>query len=183
MRLWHYRMLPYLPDAQLLGQVREAIAIMRQWRDKGKTNHLLINRVMDYPKSHLTTYYITHLAPAYLARFGKHPGYVEEFLNFSNREQLTTGKPFPGWHDDKYAMICLVNLLEKRLYGKGSGQITQEDYDRARYGARYSGNDGDEIYRFQIVLIDEKEEAARMAEKIAEKAAFDEFEMKGRFYK
>ena len=36
MRLWHYRLLPYLPDAQFKGQLREMVAIMHDWRDKGK---------------------------------------------------------------------------------------------------------------------------------------------------
>lgn len=53
MRLWHYRLLPYLPDAQFRGQLRELVAIMRDWRDKGKTNHVLINAVMEYPKNTL----------------------------------------------------------------------------------------------------------------------------------
>ena len=50
-RIWHYWLLPYLPDAQFKGQLRELIAIMHDWRDKGKTNHLLINKVMEYPKN------------------------------------------------------------------------------------------------------------------------------------
>lgn len=50
-RIWHYQLLPYLPDAQFKGQLRELVAIMHDWRDKGKTNHLLINKVMEYPKN------------------------------------------------------------------------------------------------------------------------------------
>lgn len=45
MRIWHYQLLPYLPDAQFKGQLRELVAIMRDWKRKGKTNHVLINKV------------------------------------------------------------------------------------------------------------------------------------------
>ena len=34
MRLWHYKLLPYLPDAQFKGQLRELVAILHDWRDK-----------------------------------------------------------------------------------------------------------------------------------------------------
>ena len=60
MRIWDYRILPYLPELQFKGQLRELILIMRQWRDKGTTNHILINRVMEYPKSHLSSYFFRY---------------------------------------------------------------------------------------------------------------------------
>lgn len=50
MRIWHWKLLPYLPDRQFKGQLRELVAIMHDWRDKGRTNHLLINRVMESPR-------------------------------------------------------------------------------------------------------------------------------------
>ena len=31
MRIWHYKLLPYLPDKQFKGQLRELVAIMRAW--------------------------------------------------------------------------------------------------------------------------------------------------------
>ena len=50
MRLWAVQLLPYLSEAQFKGQLRELVLIMRTWRDTGKTNHLLINKVMEYDK-------------------------------------------------------------------------------------------------------------------------------------
>ena len=45
LRIWHYKLLEVLPDLQFKGQLRELVVIMRDWRDKGKTNHILINAV------------------------------------------------------------------------------------------------------------------------------------------
>lgn len=70
MRLWHIDLLPYLPDLQFKGQLRELVAIMRDWRDKGKTNHLLINKVMEYPKSDFAGYFYKY-NNGYFKRYGK----------------------------------------------------------------------------------------------------------------
>ena len=58
MRLWSVYLLKFLPDLQFRGQLREMMLILRDWRDKGKTNHLLINKVMEYPKNDFTRYFI-----------------------------------------------------------------------------------------------------------------------------
>ena len=34
MRLWHYKLIPALPKAQLISQWRECIAIKRQWEKR-----------------------------------------------------------------------------------------------------------------------------------------------------
>ena len=60
MRLWHYKLLPYLPAAQFKGQLRELVAILHTWRDKGQTNHILINRVMEYPKADFYGYFLEY---------------------------------------------------------------------------------------------------------------------------
>ena len=70
MRLWHYELLTYLPDAQFKGQLRELVAIMHDWRDTGKTNHLLINRVMEYPKNDLVRYFV-HYEALYHKKYGQ----------------------------------------------------------------------------------------------------------------
>ena len=47
MRLWHYKLIPVLPNAMLVSQWRECIAIKRQW-EKGTLKHRLVSYVMDY---------------------------------------------------------------------------------------------------------------------------------------
>ena len=133
MRLWHYKLLPYLPDAQFKGQLREAIAIMRDWRDKGTTNHILINRVMDYPKANLSTYFAWYCY-LYKERYGKNVNskYIDEFYEFKLPYDTNTFKAkgiFNGWHDLVYLKICMMNLYEKHL-AKGKSRITGDEWNR-----------------------------------------------------
>ena len=129
MRIWHYKLLPYLPDAQFKGQLRELVAIMRDWRDKGKTNHLLINRVMLYPKSELTLYFTLYYWE-YSRRYGKEASQniFLEFLNFPQDRANPTEQIFADWHDNGYLRVCMANLWEKHHYGRGSSRITDEEW-------------------------------------------------------
>ena len=133
MRLWHYRLLPYLPDAQFKGQLREMVAIMHDWRDKGKTNHILINRVMEYPRVDLYSYFIRY-CDAYQQRCeGRFPKCVEEFDAFNASGDWTI-TPFEGWHDKAYLRVCMANLYEKHVYGRGKSRITDEEWRRLLRG-------------------------------------------------
>lgn len=127
MRIWHYKLLPYLPDLQFKGQLRELVAIMWGWRDSGTTNHLLINRVMDYPKADLYGYFLEY-AVEYEKRYGTIPKYTDEFRDFGNHKYAHN--PFKGWHDDEYLKICMANLYEKHKYGIGKSRITDEEWQR-----------------------------------------------------
>ena len=129
MRIWHYLLLPYLPDAQFKGQLREIIAIMHDWRDKGKTNHLLINKVMEYPKSNLTYYFLMYDCE-YNKRYGKRlDKYRQEFTDFQKDSQkCMTYNPFPGWHNEDYLNICMWNLYEKHL-GVGKSKLTDKEWE------------------------------------------------------
>lgn len=137
MRLWHYKLLPYLPDAQFKGQLRELVAIMHDWRDKGKTNHLLINRVMDYPKEELVCYFALYYGQ-YQKRYGKsvRANVFGEFFQFTQDEYKTTGNLFEGWHDNGYLRVCMANLMEKHFYGIGASRITDDEWKRLLDGYR-----------------------------------------------
>jgi uncharacterized protein (TIGR02328 family) len=145
--LWHRELLPYLPDAQFKGQLRELVAIMHDWRDKGKTNHLLINRVMEYDKKHLTSYFISY-SQQYRRRYHKEidRGIVWEFLEFANykndvdyeysitNNKITSIKVlrgiFDGWHTKEYLRSNMANLWEKHFMGIGKSRITDEEWAR-----------------------------------------------------
>lgn len=127
MRIWDYRLLPFLPELQFKGQCRELVAIMRGWRDSGTTNHLLINRVMDYPKSDLSSYFWLYMNE-HAKRYGTYNDeLIKEFVEFADGGHFNA-RPFPGWHDNEYLKVCLANLYEKAHFGKGKSQISQEEW-------------------------------------------------------
>jgi uncharacterized protein (TIGR02328 family) len=133
MRLWHYKLLPYLPDAQFKGQLRELILIMHQWRDNGTTNHLLINRVMEYPKGDLTSYFLLYDIE-YQKRYLKEHGLIaNEFVEFSKPDHFTN-VPFKDWHNKEYLRVCVCNLYEKYHFGVGKSKISQAEWDRVLQG-------------------------------------------------
>jgi uncharacterized protein (TIGR02328 family) len=128
MRLWHRELLPYLPDLQFRGQLREAVAIMRSWRDTGKTNHLLINRVMEYPKNDFVRYFLEYDIH-YHKRYGKYLDEITvEFLKFNDDGKNNV--IFEGWHNKEYLRVCMANLYEKHIFGIGKSRITDEEWAR-----------------------------------------------------
>lgn len=135
--MWHIDLLPYLPDNQFKGQLRELVAIMHDWRDKGTTNHLLINRVMDYPKSQLQLYFITY-SFLYKERFKKDISkkIQDEFMDFCKPDKFPSFiHLYNDWHDEIYLRICMANLYEKYL-GKGKNKITHEEWFKLLEGYR-----------------------------------------------
>ena len=133
MRLWHYELLPYLPDLQFKGQLREIVAIMHDWRDKGETNHLLVNKVMEYPKGNLTSYFLIYDIE-YQKRYLKGYELIEkEFVEFSKPDHFTI-TPFKGWHNKEYLRVCMANLYEKHIFGIGKSRITDEEWAKLCWG-------------------------------------------------
>lgn len=128
MRLWHIDLLPYLPDKQFRGQLRELVAIMHDWRDKDATNHLLINRVMEYPKNDLVRYFI-YYESEYHKRYGKWLNdYWQEFKRFDDGGKNVS--VFKGWHNKEYLRVCVCNLYEKYHFGVGKSRVTDEEWEK-----------------------------------------------------
>lgn len=140
MRVWHYALLPYLPDLQFRCQLRELVLIMHQWRDKGETNHLLINRVMEYPKQDFGGYFLIY-REEYQRRYGKDviATINLEFYDFC--EGHSNKPPFKGWHDKEYLRVCMANLYEKHFFGVGKSHITDEEWARLCEGYKEITNE------------------------------------------
>lgn len=136
MRLWHYQLLPYLPDAQFKGQLRELVAIMHDLRDKGKTNHVLINIVQEFTPRNLCAYFFEY-EKEYLRRYNKRINHliISEFTAFCGETKLYTD-PFQGWHSRAYLRMNMANLYEKFVYGRGKSRITDEEWQRLLDGYR-----------------------------------------------
>lgn len=134
MRIWHYELLEYLPDAQFKGQLRELVSIMHDWRDKGKTNHLIINKVMLYPKNDLVRYFVYYEA-IHKKRYGGWLKQMDEFIAFDDTPIDDRSKGmFEGWHNKEYLRVCMANLYEKHTFGLGKSRITDKEWKRLRLG-------------------------------------------------
>jgi hypothetical protein len=141
-RIWHYALLPYLPELQFKGQLRELVAIMHDWRDKGTTNHLLINKVCFYPKSELSTYF-QHYRILHYERYNKSISQKtnEEFIDFAISRPLLSTPIYDGWHTKEYLRSNMANLYEKQVFGVGKSRITDEEWQRLVDGYRQITNE------------------------------------------
>ncbi len=116
MRLWHKDLIPVLPDKQLIGQWRECCAIASNIANKGTPNHILVNRIMDYPIGHFYIYGVLVYTEMKRRRFKC------EFVKFATLINDSTNPPFwvpqiedvfNDWHNRRYLLQCIYNLQEK----------------------------------------------------------------------
>lgn len=131
MRLWHKDLIHYLPRQQLLGQWRECCLIAKAIREHGTPNHILVNRILDYPMIDFVTY-------SYMVWKEMHDrGYSVDFNKFGKRLDasddsifecwyLDYDKIFDTWHNWRYLRECLYNLEEKYI----CGGIPEDDWHR-----------------------------------------------------
>ena len=135
MRLWHKDLIHFLPRQQLVAQYRELCSIAKDWDEKDTTNHVLINKVMDYPVSHLYAY--TAIVKdemknrKYTIRKDAWERFANHCSNLDNKDTrnewaVSYGELFEHWHTDRYLKQCLYNLQEKY----DCGGISQEDWDK-----------------------------------------------------
>ena len=125
MRLWHKDLIPYLPRQQLLGQWRECCLIAKQIDEKGSPNHVLVNRVLDYPKDHFYTF--CKLVTQEMYRRGYRMTMQSQRKVWRELwHYIPDGDVFPCWHNDRYLKQCLANLQEKA----DAGAIQAEEWKR-----------------------------------------------------
>lgn len=113
MRLWHKYLIPVLPQKQLLDQWRECCLIAETIAEKGTPNHLLVNRIMNYPLSHFYSY---GLIVYYELKERKEEVDVSNFTKWFNSnvsETFDIFYIFEDWHDRRYLNQCYYNLQEK----------------------------------------------------------------------
>lgn len=122
MRLWHYKLIPYLPKAMLVSQWRECIAIKRQWK-KGTLKHRLVSYVMNHGK-YLFSNYVRQVTEELMNRNIKFQlKYWDEIIEFCDGNYICEDYPE---HNDRYLKQCLYNLQEKA----DRGIITKEEWQK-----------------------------------------------------
>ena len=130
MRLWHYELLPYLPELQFEGQLRELVAIMKDLKYKKQTNHILINKVMEYDKVELLRYFDAY-CKEYSYRYSREVSEAiqDDFWDFSGVCAIFFKEGiFENWHNKEYLRVCMANLYEKHKFDVGKSRITDEEW-------------------------------------------------------
>ena len=126
MRLWSKQLIEYLPGKQLLSQWREIIAIIGNIKKRGHPNHILVNKVIDHPLNHFSSY-----SKVVTEEMGKR-GYkvskerIEYVYQFCGDPDIEFDDIYSDWHDEEYIKICLYNLYEKHI----RGGITKEEWGK-----------------------------------------------------
>ena len=116
MRLWHCQIIPYLPRQQLLSQWRECVYIAKSIYDKGTLNHILVNKIMDYPISEFNDYCNIVLAEMVRRGYNVSESSINKLREYTGFYITTTRQylyPFKDWHNLRYLEQCYYNLQEK----------------------------------------------------------------------
>lgn len=127
MRLWHKDLIDILPQKQLIAQWRECCAIARNIAVDGTPNHLLVNKILDYPIEHFWAY--SMLVANEMIRRG-YSCNLSAFTQWASKkdipEYLEVSKDdlFHDWHTKKYLWQCYSNLEEKH----DCGGIPEDDW-------------------------------------------------------
>lgn len=127
MRLWHKDLIPVLPRQQLLGQWRECCCIARNIAVNGTPNHLLVNKIMDYPAGHFWKYGYLVMCEmekrGFKCDFEKFEQWIDKPYALITPEVQDL---FPDWHNKRYLLQCLSNLQEKH----DCGGIPEDEYEK-----------------------------------------------------
>lgn len=140
MRLWSYQLIPYLPRQQLLSQWRECVCIAKSIHDKGTPNHILVNKIMDYPLANFDIY--CNIVLVEMLRRGYNVSAssiykLEDYIDFEVDSSKQYRHPFPYWHTFRYAQQCYYNLEEKY----DCGGIPENEWEQFVEGFRKVRNE------------------------------------------
>lgn len=130
MRLWHWKLLPYLPKLQILAQWRELNSIFKK-----QDRHILINYIYEYDCMELYRYSLMVIEE--LDKRGiRHDNtnmklYFEKCIRETLKEKTTSvvyndKAVFARHHDDSYLRQCFYNLQEK--FDRGQSDFTYDIY-------------------------------------------------------
>ena len=130
MRLWHKGLLQVLPRQQLCSQWRECCCIAKNLSIKSTPNHILVNKILNYPIQDFIQYsYMVRdemIKRNYKISNNAMHNFQDNMLkccgSYSYDSSLT--EIFKGWHNERYLVQCLLNLQEKY----DCGGITEDEW-------------------------------------------------------
>ena len=131
MRLWSKQLISVLPREQLVAQWRELSACAGNIKLKGTPNHILVNKIMDYPLDHFISY------AYYIRQEMTNRGYktMDSVWNKivglkPDWKLISVDDIYSKWMTPEYVTICYWNLKEKYL----CGGISEEEWNKiAKY--------------------------------------------------
>lgn len=127
MRLWHKDLIPVLPREQLVAQWRECSAIAGAILKNGTPNHILVNKVLDYPISHFISYSKLIRAEMTCRGYRTMQSVEDKIVSLHpNYLLIDKDKLYSSWHNDRYLAQCYYNLQEKY----DCGGVPQEDWEK-----------------------------------------------------
>ena len=134
MRLWHYQLISVLPRQQLVSQWRECCCIAKLIAYNKTPNHLLVNKVVEYPAWEFMHY--CYMVLTEMRRRGysvtnaswitldENLMLAEDEGYFAEDGKYDPDVIFQGWHTDRYLRQCFFNLQEKY----DCGGITENEW-------------------------------------------------------
>lgn len=132
MRLWPYRMIPYLPNKHLVSQFRECCGIMSMLLSGQPIKHKVVAPVQRYGIDDAKTYCILvcqemqkrnfKMSPDSIKKMGLKP---EDLTKDVSQEHI-----FRGWHERRYETQCIY-MFEEKL---DCGMITLEEWTKLKQG-------------------------------------------------
>ena len=128
MRLWHKDLICVLPREQLVAQWRECSAIAGNIITKGTPNHILVNKIMDYPMDHFITYAAAVRAEMTSRGYRTMNSVWDKITKVADGSCtiLPIEEIYPEWMNEEYLAICYYNLKEKYM----CGGIKEEEFKR-----------------------------------------------------
>ena len=128
-RMWHKSLVDVLPREQLVAQWREASSIAGNILKKGTPNHILVNRIIDYPFDHFITYVAAVRKEMTRRGYRTMDKVWEKIISITDSYNiLSIDEVFNEWMDDEYFIICYYNLKEKWI----CGGIRDEDWKKIK---------------------------------------------------
>lgn len=136
MRLWHYKLIPVLPNKQLVSQWRECCAIAGEIAKYGSPRSPLTRKVIEYPTLHFVSY--TNRILAEMNKRGykvSEKSYLQFAMNMNEGKKnffdykgglIINGNLFTNWHNDRYLKQCYYNLQEKY----DCGMISESEWQK-----------------------------------------------------
>lgn len=118
MRLWHKELIHVLPRQQLVAQWRELSSIAGNIKLKGTPNHILVNKVMDYPLDHFITYAALVRGEMGNRGYKTMDSVANKIISLKpDWQAVSANELYDQWMDNMYLNICYWNLYEKYSCG------------------------------------------------------------------